>query len=97
MAPIPARPTKGTNPLPLQSTLKDVSALRARNSDMLSLLDDSISAPNLSNEIEESLENSYDFVKSTRRALDVNANVNVQGERVDAVRATLQDIEAGFS
>ncbi|KAF8610497.1 hypothetical protein BDV93DRAFT_17895 [Ceratobasidium sp. AG-I] len=97
MAPIPIRPTKGPNPLPLQSTLKDLSALRARNSDMLALLDNSISTAKLSNEIEESLEHSYDFVKSTRRALDVDANVNVQGERVDAVRGTLQEIEAGFS
>lgn len=97
MAPIPVRPTKGASPLPLQSTLKDLSVLRTRNSDLLALLDDSASAANPSSETERSLERSYDFVHSTRRALDVDTHVNAQGERVDAVRATLQEIEAGFS
>jgi hypothetical protein len=97
MAPIPVRPSKGSNPLPLQSTLNDLSTLRSRNADLLSLLDNPPNATKTNNETEEALGRSYDFVKSTRRALDVDVNVTAQGERVEGVRATLEEIEAGFS
>ncbi|KAG8692882.1 hypothetical protein FRC08_009479 [Ceratobasidium sp. 394] len=97
MPPIPVRPPKGSNPLPLQSTLSDLPALRSRNADLLSLLGNPPNATKTNGETEEALERSYDFAKSTRHALDVDVNVAAQGERVEAVRATLAEIEAGLS
>ncbi|KAG8687759.1 hypothetical protein FRC09_013306 [Ceratobasidium sp. 395] len=97
MPPIPARPPKGSNPLPLQSTLNDLSVLRTRNADLLSLLGNSPNPPKTDDETDSALQRSYDFVKSTRYALDVDTNVAAQGERVESVRATLGEIEAGLS
>jgi hypothetical protein len=96
MAPIPVRQPKGANPLPLQSTLGDLSNLRAQNVD-LSILLDHPANQSPGDGIDEAMRQSHDFVESVRRALDIDANVATQGDRVEAVRVILQDIEGGFS
>lgn len=96
MAPIPARKPKGANPLPLKSTLADLSSLHAQNID-LSVLLDRPANQSASAEHDEALKRSDDFIKNTRRALGVGADVTAQGDRIEAIRATLQEVEAGFS
>lgn len=96
MAPIPVRKSKEVNPFPLESTLGDLSSLRAQNVDLSTLLDRPASQ-SASGESDPALKQSHDFVKSVRSALDVDTNVAAQGDRVETVRATLQDIEEGFS
>ncbi|GAB1517583.1 Replication factor A protein 2 [Rhizoctonia solani] len=96
MPPIPVKQPKTAKPLPLEATLKDLSNMHSRNIDLSVLLDQPAQAVSLSDQSEESVKRSQDFVKSVRNSLQLDASVAEQGDRVEDVRAALQEIEAGY-
>jgi hypothetical protein len=97
MAPIPVKQPKGVKPLPLEATLRDLSNIHTQNIDLSVLLDQPAKNVSSNDQSDEAVNRSRDFIQSVRNALEADASVTEQGDRVEDVRAALQEIEAGFS
>jgi hypothetical protein len=84
------------NPLPLVDTLQDLAALRASDIDLGSLLPDRTEGSKT--DIDESVGQSYQFVKETRAALRIlnRGDVDTEGAKVEELRGKLADVLKGL-
>lgn len=96
MPPIPVKQPKSVKPFNMESTLGDLSNIRARGIDLSILLEPSKDASSDA-QSDKAVKKSQEFIESVRGAFEVDGDVAAQGDRVEAVRAALQEIEAGFS
>ena len=94
---------KKGNPLPLGDTLRDLALLRASDCDLASALTSQAALPNtssshLNQDVNASVESSYEFVKETRAAIRLlhRGEVDKQGGRLEDVRSRLEDVVAGL-
>ena len=92
------------NPLPFNDTLRDLALLRASDVDFASILSDvtsnnsSDSAPQTSDDVQQSVQRSYEFVREARATLKIlnRSEVDREGMRVDDVRGKLEDVLQGL-
>ena len=94
---------KKSSPLPLSDTLRDLALLRASDCDLTSALISHTAIQNTSSthsddDVELSVERSYEFVKETRAAIRQlhRGEVDQQGSRLEDVRSRLEDVSAGL-
>ena len=93
---------KKINPLPLASTLRDLALLRASDCDLMAALPPTSpfkgSSSNISQDVNNSVERSYEFVKETRAAIRAlhRGEVDKQSERIEDVRSRLEDVVLGL-
>ena len=88
------------NPLPFNETLRDLALLRASDIDFSSVLpskaveDRSV----VDQEVDATLQRSYEFVKESRAAIKVlnRGDVDTQGSRVEDLRSRLEDVLQGL-
>ncbi|TFK54286.1 hypothetical protein OE88DRAFT_1654886 [Heliocybe sulcata] len=98
-----------TNPLPLSETLRDLALLRASDVDIGKVLAASIGSTGQDppshpeargddEEIENSVEKSYEFVRQARAVIKLQdrGDVESQGARVEDVRSKLEDVLEGL-
>ena len=93
------------NPLPFNDTLRDLALLRASDVDFASVLSEntsssssSDSAPQTSDDVQQSVQRSYEFVREARATLKIlnRSEVDREGMRVDDVRGKLEDVLQGL-
>ncbi len=95
--------TKDQKPFALTNTLRDLALLRASDLDFAALvpttLADETQQTEESRAIEESLKNSYEYVRTTRAVLKANGrgDVDLQGQRIEGIRENLSDVEKGIA
>ncbi|TCD66694.1 hypothetical protein EIP91_001048 [Steccherinum ochraceum] len=100
-----------TNPLPFSETLRDLALLRVSDLDFSSILSSAESDAGkptsassesqnaeVSEDVQQSVERSYEFVHSARAALKIlnRSGVDREGLRVDDVRSKLEDVLEGL-
>jgi hypothetical protein len=90
-----------TKPLPLSETLRDLALLRASDVNLSSLLPtDGVGEPStpVSAEVNESVERSYEFAREARAVIKIASlgGVDGQGERIEKMRARLEDVRKGL-
>lgn len=85
------------NPLSLNDTLRDLALLRACDVDFSALVAQP-AADEQRSEADASVDRSYEFVREARAALKVlnRGEVEQQGERVESIRGTLEDVAQGL-
>lgn len=90
------------NLLPLSETLRDLALLRASDLDLASLLpktSNSASSTNKGNEIDTSVNISFDFASEARQAIRImnRGDIDTQGGKVEIVRSGLEDLLQGLA
>lgn len=93
--------TNKPNPLPLGDVLRDLAVLRASDIDLAdgTTFSDSVSADsaNEANGTQQSVQQSYQFVKGAREALKVHqrGDADKQGEKLGILRGKLEELRDG--
>ncbi|EPT02706.1 hypothetical protein FOMPIDRAFT_1117928 [Fomitopsis schrenkii] len=89
--------------LPLGDTLRDLALLRASDCDLTAALPSQAASQEPSSgsagqDVDASVERSYEFVKETRAAIRLlhRGQVDKQGGRLEDVRSRLEDVVAGM-
>jgi hypothetical protein len=87
-----------TSPLSLNDTLRDLALLRACDIDLASVLPKE-SQSNEKSPVDESVDRSHEFAAAARAALKIvnRGEVEEQGNRVENVRSSLEDVLQGLS
>ncbi|KAG8715919.1 replication factor A protein 2 [Ceratobasidium sp. 423] len=94
MPPIPAKKPKSVKPFTLESTLGDLSSIRAQGIDLSVLLDQSADGLSSDAQSDEAVKKSQEFIRSVRNALEVDGDVAAQGDRVEVARNPNQSLRA---
>ncbi|CAE6476666.1 unnamed protein product [Rhizoctonia solani] len=84
MPPIPVKQPKSVKPFNMESTLGDLSNIRARGIDLSILLEPSKDASSDA-QSDKAVKKSQEFIESVRGAFEVDGDVAAQGDRVEAV------------
>jgi len=93
-------PSKNKHPLPLPDLLRDLALIRASDTDLSEILRSASSAskPPSSTKVDETVKQSYGFVKEARAALKIQnrGDLDQIGNRLDRGREGLEEVLKGL-
>jgi hypothetical protein len=93
---------KDGKPFVLSDTLRDLALLRASDLDLATLVPTTVTKNSTQAQedetVEESLKNSYHYVRSARNIVKTNdrGDVDAQGQRIEHVREELSNVDEGL-
>ena len=92
-----SKKAKDAKALPLSDTLRDLALLRASDVDLAGLLPASVDSKTAGGD-EDSLDDSSEFIRETRKALRIHdrGDAQVQGKALEEISAKYEDLLAGL-